>query len=271
MGFPNVIKYLESIEVDYEDLQIGDEITVGLRTRSDTGSWTNFEYSVKPISTTSIGAKRYFIEEATIFQYQILVNKQSDSFLSLESCYTHYAVMPDRRKRWNVALVCQGNDEFGPEKLKDRSHSAVTAKKLRDNIYKAHRRNIPSIFITPDYCTLAADIDSVVTGQLDVLGTTNTFSDKGTLYIGTELLHYNSKTETSFNITARGVWGTTKTAHLTDAVTSEFHRVFVENIIGEQFLLHDSEANLYSDNNERGIETVINLQIVEVNSDHEDA
>ncbi len=268
-NFPNVDKYLESIEIDYEDIHTGDNIVVSYRTRSDTGVWSSWTQNDKNITSVSPNTKRFFVTEYKLMQYRFVVLKDASSELSLESAKIHYAVQPESRKRWRASLVCAGADYYNSEVLKDGVEETLTPKQLRDNIYSVERRVIPSIFMGPDYCILDAFVNEVQLGDITVRGTTNTMRDRGTIYMNGELMNYDGKTETTLNLTKRGAWGTTPVSHDKDSKLGEFYRVFIENIVNEQFLLNDAEANLYRENPDYGLESIITVQITEVNVEHE--
>ncbi len=270
INFPNISKYLESIEVDYENLFVDDSIDVYYRSRSDIGLWGDWVKSDVSISTLSTDPKRFFSAEFKLLQFKLVITKSLTSELSVESAVLHHAIKPATRKRWKVSLLCSGDDYFNPEALKDGTVETLTAKQLRDNVYSLEQKVLPSIFLTPDFCELAEDIDEVFLGDITVNGTTNTMRPSGTIYIGSEFIHYDGKTENTLTLVKRGVYGSSSLAHTVGTVINESFRVFVENITNEQFILDESEANTYEEGRmDRGIESILTVQVTEINHDFE--
>ncbi len=268
-NYPNIDKYLDSIEVDYEDLVSDDSVVVSYRNRSDTGNWYPWTDGDKPIDLDNPNPKRFFITDYKLIQYKIVITKDEVSNLSVESAVLHYSVMPPSRKRWRVGLVCAGADAYGGEVLKDGSEEGATPKELRNNVYEKEAQTTPTSFLNSDYCILDQSIDDVYLGDITVLGTTNTMRDRGTIFLEGELINYDGKTETTLTLTKRGAWSTTPAAHDTGLMMSEFYRVFVEQIVTENFILNESNENNYRDNPDYGIESTIVCQVTEISREHE--
>ncbi|RKZ56090.1 MAG: hypothetical protein DRQ44_17055, partial [Gammaproteobacteria bacterium] len=193
-NYPNIDKYLDSIEVDYEDLVSDDSVVVSYRHRTDTGNWYPWTDGDKPIDLDNPNPKRFFITDYKLLQYKIEITKAVASNLSVESAVLHYSVMPPSRKRWRVGLVCAGADAYGGEMLKDGSEEGATPKELRNNVYEKEAQTTPVSFLNSDYCILDQAIDDVYLGDITVLGTTNTMRDRGTIFLEGELINYDGKT-----------------------------------------------------------------------------
>lgn len=259
-NLPNVDKYFNSFEIDFEDIAVSDTITVYFRTE-DGSSLTAWQSLGVITNATSNKLYLYNTTFSGVFkriQFKIVVARTDASVLSICDYAFKYVISPDLKREWQMTVLCVGNSD-NPLELLNGTAETKTPLQLREAIYSARQSDVPVGLEDVDY-TLANG--SILIGATTItVDSTDCFPSTGFLKIDDEIIYYAGKTATQFTGCVRGKLGTSASAHSDNSFVNMYFRVIVSEILNEEVFI-PSEAPLSGTINIH--ETVVTLLAKEV-------
>lgn len=258
-GFPNVPKTLHYIKVVLSSIgEYGG--TLQYRLRDSEGAWDSSWTSAGTVSGAS--SQQIYLDtpvEYNAVQVRFLGGANDTVVKRVAFGYT---IHPDRRNRWQVTLLCQGQDKYFAQEENDGTELTVDPITLREAVYASAQSKLPVDFVEVDYTRCnGAHTNSVTTITVD---STEMFPENGTIRIGTEQIKYTGKTATTFTGCTRGAWGTTASTHSDNDVVEPLYRVYLKRIINERYILDENTKNVNSGTTNPGLESEIAIELEEV-------
>lgn len=277
-GFPNILKSLELIEVNYSGMTNGDVITVKyqLYDGKTWGNWItagtiNYNSALPYIEIT--GSSNKLFKRLKINAY--VSTMTSGSTLAIKGFSWRYTLQPRARWRWQLGLMANGNST-----IKDRAGNDITtdANALANTVTKSLKQKTPLFMLSPDYGLVKAqitntDLTFIIKGQVAIytdpyneyplVGVKNHNGVWEILRVST--VSYNSgSNETTITVLERGYYGVT--AAQIDA-SAEFHlafRVYITRLLRDAPILTDEVYNEQPTTGESQLQRQFLIEVTEI-------
>lgn len=250
-GFPNVDKYLDSVLVEYQDLEASDTIVIKYRLYSGTswGSWQTLG------TVTTATSNQLFLKDTPALtgvgkklQIELVMTHATSSQASLLGFAADYILQPKYKREWVITLVTQGTSD-NPLPLGDDETEEELASTLREAVYDARASTTPVDFEDIDFArsiassSITAVQNAIYTdyGGPGIGSITDGFPEAGYIKIDDEIIKYTSKNLNTFSGCTRGALGTTAATHSASSLINSYYRVVVAEIQNESVVIPNQD------------------------------
>jgi hypothetical protein len=252
-GFPNIYKSLEYINLDYDELDPDDDITIKFQTY-DGEEWSTW-HTAGVVDTTTGNIVEVTGITTKLFKrlkISVVVTLSAASTTTIKGLSIRHTLQPRIRWRWQVGLVASGN-----KNTYDRNNVLIEADSnaLTNQIAKAIKQKTPVYFTSPDYSVLkttvnAAALTLVFQGQIPLY--TDPYGETQLIVVKNdnnayEILRVVSATyasgtdQTSIVVKERGYLGVTAAAITAGKVMRLCYKVYVTRLMREATVLDENQ------------------------------
>lgn len=274
-GYTNIYKSLELIESQYQDIAVGDTITVKYQ-YYDGKTWSAW-ITAGTLTSTSINLVEITDATKKLFkQVRVLISATltSGSTLKLKGGSLRYTLQPRARWRWQALLLAEGNSQ-----LVDRNNNAITtdANAISNIVLKAIRQKTPLFMGAPDYGLVKTQISAVALSFV-VKGQIAIYADPYNEYplcivknqngvwevLRVSAVSYNGGTdETTITVFERGYFGVTAAIIPADAEFHLAYKVFITRLMRDSPTLDVNTYNQQDPSGESQIQREFLVEITE--------